>query len=109
MYFFRLQIPDPACAALANALLCDLGIITESDTRSVIDTNKVRRWKKKVANHLEKERQKDVLGAKCIGVDGKKDKNALIMVSSEGQEGEFFISKETATLDHHTFTINSGK
>ena len=74
----------------------------------MIYTNKIIRWKKKVSSHLEKVRLPDVVGAKVIGIDGKKDKNSLTMVTIEGQDGDLFIQRQHTTLDHHTFTINSG-
>lgn len=74
----RYGISDRAGAAIVSATLQDIGLVTESDTSSVIDRSKIRRARAQTrssgaaVNVLEGD---DSLI--CISFDGRKDKTML--------------------------------
>jgi len=63
----RFQLSDRSAAAIANAVLKDVGIISENDRSMVIDRNKIRRERQKVL-YCERESK-----ATTIFFDGRKD------------------------------------
>ena len=73
----RYQISDMAAAALANGLMKDFEIITRTNKLEVVDAAKIAREKKRVAGGVLNDRERDMQQLKCIGLDGKKDKNSL--------------------------------
>ena len=102
---FRYEISDEAAAALANGLLRDFNIVSDSSNHEVLDGAKVRREKVRVGDHEVKERGEVKL--KCIGTDGKKVKKAKAIKVNE-INGEKTITKTTDTIDYYTYTIESG-
>ena len=98
---------DPSLAAIANAVLCDFGIITKDDTKHVIDVNKIRREKARIGEKNIQERLKDLQAMEVIGTDGKKDKGSLT-VEERLVNGQKIVSRRKESVDHHTFTIESG-
>ncbi|KAE8739810.1 hypothetical protein FOCC_FOCC014702 [Frankliniella occidentalis] len=67
----RFNISDRAAAALASALLLDVGLIQEHDTANIIDRSKVRRERDKVRQTLL-ERNK-ITEPESLYFDGRKD------------------------------------
>ena len=102
---FRYEISDEAAAALANGLLRDFNIVSDSSNHEVLDGAKVRREKVRVGDHEVKERGEVKL--KCIGTDGKKVKKAKAIKVNE-INGEKTITRTTDTIDYYTYTIESG-
>jgi DNA integrity scanning protein DisA with diadenylate cyclase activity len=72
---FRYGVSDYAAAALANALLKDFGIITNTDRVEVIDSSKISREKRRIGATSVIDREQDILKLQCIGLDSKKDAN----------------------------------
>jgi len=79
----RHGISDRSAAAVASAVLEDLGLITASDSTNVIDQSKVRRERKKTRDELCS-REPDSVGLRCLGFDGRKDKT--IVNTKEGSK-----------------------
>ena len=105
---FRYGISDYGAAALANALLKDFDLITNSDRAEVIDPSKISREKRRIGVASVAEREDDILHLKCIGLDSKRDADVpVILQSQEGENVRIFKTK--ATVDHLTFTVESGK
>ncbi len=67
---FRYEISDEAAAALANGLLRDFNIVSDSLNHEVLDGAKVLREKVRVGDHEVKERGEVKL--KCIELMGRK-------------------------------------
>jgi hypothetical protein len=106
--FFRFGISDYAAAALANGLLKDLGYITDTDHMEVVDPSKISREKRRICAVSLTDREKDMIGLKCIGLDSKRDANALVI--QEVQDGDNMKAYRTsATVDNLTFTAESGE
>jgi len=105
---FRYGVSDYAAAALANGLLKDFGLITNSDRVEVIDPSKISREKRRIGIASIAEREEDTHRLHCIGLDSKRDANVPVILQSE--EGEAVrIFKTKATVDHLTFTAESGE
>jgi len=68
----RYAVSDRAAAAIASAVLEDVGLITNEDKTSVIDRNKLRRERLKKRRKLQHEQTLDVL--RGLYFDGRKDK-----------------------------------
>jgi hypothetical protein len=94
-------------AALANALLRDLGIIHKTDTVGVIDAAKVQREKRRVCAKTLDEVEPAFQQLTAIGVDSKRDSKVPIIeeVTKDGITSTF---RYTATVDHLTITAESG-
>ena len=104
---FRYGLSDYAAAALANALLKDFGIITATDRVDVLDPSKISREKKKIGAAAIVEREPDIYQLECIGLDSKRDSDVpVILKIQEGEEIRDF--KTRATVEHLTFTVESG-
>jgi len=73
----RFGITDRAGAALANALMWDQGVVTETDKSELVDRNKIRREKARVGTLLLAERDAHVQNLTCIGFDSKKDQKVI--------------------------------
>ena len=103
------NVSDRAAAALATALLRDLGLVTDSDTKMVVDRYCIRRRRCKLRLARVKERHSEIMGLKCIGFDGKKDKGTKIERQVE-VDGTIVTRYGTKTEDHMVFTEGpSGK
>nr|XP_047146113.1 uncharacterized protein LOC124818986 [Hydra vulgaris] len=85
----RYGISDEAAAAVANALLQDIGYLHLND---VIDPSKMKREKKRVCFNASFEQSK---------VSNIKEQRDI--------DGEINLCKSTSTVDHLTFTIESGE
>jgi hypothetical protein len=97
-----------AAAALANALMKDLGFITETDRVDVLDANKIQREKRRMCAASVQEHSADLRELKYIGLDSKRDAKSLVI--QEVLEGDVLTAfKTTAVVDHLTFTVESGK
>ena len=69
----RFQISDRAAAALANAVLKDVGLVTENDKKLVIDKNKLRRERQKYREDIRQNQSKFFHMINGVYVDGRKD------------------------------------
>nr|XP_047124882.1 uncharacterized protein LOC100215826 isoform X1 [Hydra vulgaris] len=100
----RYGISDEAAAAVANALLQDIGYLHLND---VIDPSKMKREKERVCFNASFEQSK-VSNIKAISLDSKRNKNSLVYEQRD-IDGEINLCKSTSTVDHLTFTIESGE
>jgi hypothetical protein len=103
----RYEVADEAAAALANALLLDLGILTADNSPITIDPKKIQREKARVCSDVSKIAEQTHQSVHCIGVDSKRDKGSLVFEEFE-EEGKKCLRRTTATVDHLTFTVESG-
>lgn len=73
----------------------------------MIDPSKISREKRRIGAASLAEREQDIFQLQCIGLDSKKDANVPVVLQEEvGEEVRVFKTK--ATVDHLTFTIESG-
>jgi hypothetical protein len=73
----------------------------------VIDPSKISREKRRVGAASITEREQDMLNLECIGLDSKRDTNVPVVL--QGQDGdESRVFKTKASVDHLTFTVESG-
>ncbi|XP_065639673.1 uncharacterized protein LOC124815345 [Hydra vulgaris] len=100
----RYGISDEAAGAVANALLQDIGYLHLND---VIDPSKIKKEKERVCFNASFEQSK-VSNIKAIGLDSKRNKNSLVYEQRD-IDGETNLCKSTSTVDHLTFTIESGE
>jgi hypothetical protein len=107
LYFLRYGVSDYAAAAIANGLLKDYGYITEEDRHHVIDPSKIAREKRRIGMSSLGERRAGVFNVKCIGLDSKRDADSLVIQLHE-EDGVTTAYKTKATVDHITFTVESG-
>jgi hypothetical protein len=106
--YYRYGVSDYAAAALANGLLKDFGIITPTDRVEVLDPSKISREKRRISAASICERSPELTELKCIGLDSKRDANALVI--QRVQEGEEIRAYKTSTtLDNLSFTVESGR
>jgi hypothetical protein len=109
LYFvFRYDLSDACAAALANGLLKDFNIISETDRDEVIDTFKVQREKQRMCAEKIAERSPDLQNLTCIGLDSKKDSRALL-INTVGEGDDMRVFKSSGTVDNLTFTVESGQ
>jgi hypothetical protein len=92
-------------AALANALLKDLGLL--KDQSSVIDAAKIQREKMRVCAQTIEELEPALKHLTAIGIDTKRDAKVPIMqeVTTKNITSTF---RFTATVEHMTVTAESG-
>ena len=71
----RFGVSDNATAAICNATLLDYGVLTNDNTKDVIDAKKVQRHKDKVYKELQAKADMKLNegGLLCILFDGRKD------------------------------------
>ena len=67
----------------------------------------MKREKEQVYLHASFEQSK-ISNIKAIGLDSKRNKNSLVY-EERHIDGEIKLYKSTSTVDHLTFTIESGK
>ncbi len=78
---------------MANGLLKDFGIISDNDSDEVIDSFKIQREKQRMCVEKVQERSLDLQNLTCIGLDSKRDTNALLMNTiTDGEEATFSAS-----------------
>ena len=106
----RYQISDRAAAALATGLLKDLGKISDTDKSLVLDRYKVRRDRKSRQKERKKKKKEESSGGiKCIGFDGKKDKNTKVLEEVE-INGNIMMKQASKSEEHIVFVEEpSGK
>ena len=93
----RYKISDCAGAALATALLEDLGVISTDSFQYVFDKYKIRRARLQNRNKQQKKKEKEIEGnIHCIRTDGKRDKKTKVIKESE-VNGEVVEVKEEVT------------
>ena len=101
----RYEISDRAGAALATALMKDLDMIDTGNTKYVTDKNKIRRERQILRNSLKFQHKCDNTNLiKCIGFDGKKDKNTKVLMHNDQCK-----KYEEITEEHIVFTNESSK
>ena len=69
---------DRAAAAAYNAALKTVGIINDSDDKLATDKSKIRRARESFGakqNKKQKDKIRETGGLRCIGADGKRNKN----------------------------------
>ncbi|XP_047143786.1 uncharacterized protein LOC105849369 [Hydra vulgaris] len=97
----RYGISDEAAAAVANALLQDIGYL------HLNKPSLLKREKERVCFNANFEQSK-VSNIKAICLDTKYNKNSLIYEQRD-IDGEIKLCKSTSTVDHLTFTFESGE
>ena len=85
----------------------DFGLITNTERSEVIDPSKISREKKRIGATSIIEREEDILHLECIGLDSKRDTNVPVILQKQ-EEGVVKVFKTKATVDHITFTAESG-
>nr|CAH7728928.1 unnamed protein product [Callosobruchus chinensis] len=99
-------VSDRAAAAIASAVLQDVGIVTEENLTNVIDKNKVRRARGKARSLLRKEQVSTKIHIKSIYFDGRKDKT----IYQEKKEHVSIIEEPGSVyVGHVSPTSSSGK
>ena len=69
----RYRLSDRCTAAVATAVLRDLGLVTEENDLAIIDRSKVRRERERVGTNEVNQRLPDVTELTCIGFDSRND------------------------------------
>ena len=91
-------------AALITAIFEDIKLITSDNNKLVFDRFKISRQRKKRREQRDKENRDTARGEiKCIGIDGKRDKNTKTMVEKE-VNGSISKVREEKTEEHIVFT-----
>jgi hypothetical protein len=73
----------------------------------VIDPSKISREKRRIGATSVIDREQDILKLQCIGLDSKKDANVPVLLQ-EQQGEDVRVFKTKASVDHLTFTVESG-
>lgn len=73
----RTGVSDRSASLIANAVLQDLGVVSQEDTSKLVDRSKIRRERKKRRLEL-KDISKDNLAVTGVYFDGRKDKTLVI-------------------------------
>ena len=83
-------------AEIATAALIDAGVITDNDTRLVIDHNKIKRAQEKLSKELEKEFDKKICdgGVSCMFLDGRLDDTKVMLVCEDSDKNFPGLIKE---------------
>ena len=83
-------------AEIATAVLIDAGVITEKDTRLVIDHNKVKRAQEKLTKEFKKEFDKKICddGVSCMFFDGRLDDTKVMLVCDDSDKNFPGLIKE---------------
>ena len=93
-------------AALATAVLVDVGLVTEDDSSLVIDHHHIQRDRKKVINSLSQDadaRHRNE-AISCIFFDGRK--NWTNVMEEDPETGHFYQSR--VKMEHIVVTIEPG-
>ena len=104
MLYERYQLSDRAGAALANAVMTDLGFINENYETNVIDRNKLRRARKRCREELRKEEDANFASVNGIYFDGQKDGTMVITQSDEGKK-----YRKTVLEEHYVIVGEPGE
>lgn len=91
----RFGVSDRAGAAVATSVLQDVGLITEEDSSSIVDRNKLRRERKR--KRIEVIKTKDNLQG--LFFDGRKDKT-LVIEQVESKTYRKTVTEEHVVLVH---------
>ena len=102
----RYGISDRAAAALYNAALKTVNLISDDETKLVVDKSKVRRAREIFSakqKNLRQERLQAGGGIQCLGTDGKRDKKTRVCEVQiiNGEPKEKFSIK---TREHIVYT-----
>ena len=99
----RCGLSDRSVAIIVNAALEDLGYITKTNTKMILDRSKVRRERQKHRKRIQKE--EDMLWNAVTGiyVDGKRDATLTTKQRPNGKH-----CKETILEDHHVVVGEPG-
>ena len=101
----KLGIGDRVGAALVTALLEDLNMVTPDDRTNVIDIYKIRREKLRVRSIQKEKKRTEIKGKlKCVGFDGKSDKNTKVFLEMIKDDGDIELVKDEITEDHVVYT-----
>ena len=85
----RYNISDMCGAALITAIFEDIKWITSDNSKLVFDRFKIRRQRKKRREERVKENKSTAQGKiRCIGVDGKRDKQTKTLVEKNERSNE---------------------
>ena len=98
---------DRAAAALATGLLRDVGLVTDTDTQMVVDRYSIRRRRCKIRLERVRERHGEVMGLRCLGFDGKRDKGTKVEKQVE-VNGSVVTRYGTKTEEHVVFVEDPG-
>ena len=73
-------------AEIATATLIDFGIVTDEDSRLVIDHNKVKRAQETLAAEIRQDFEEEIKknGVSCIFFDGRQDETKVMMEWEDG-------------------------
>ena len=106
----RYRVSDRAAAALYNAALKTVGLITDDDKNLVVDKSNIRRSRDIFASKQKKMRSEGLKkkgGIQCLGTDGKRDKKTKVCEIEivNGVENKKFSTK---TREHIVYTEEPG-
>ena len=100
----RYNISDGAGAALATALLEDIGMISDEKKDLVFDRFKIRRARQRNRTIKKKKQQASLEGKLfCIGTDGKRDKKTKVIIEKE-VNNNLVESRAEVTEEHIVYT-----
>jgi hypothetical protein len=87
--------------------LKDFGLITADNRIDVLDPSKISREKRRISSASLSQRNEDLSNIMCIGLDSKRDAGSLV-IETRTEGGKTTAFKTKATVDHLTFTTESG-
>jgi hypothetical protein len=73
----------------------------------VLDPSKISREKRRISSASLSQRNEDLTNIRCIGLDSKRDAGSLV-IETRTEGGKTTAFKTKATVDHLTFTTESG-
>jgi hypothetical protein len=73
----------------------------------VLDPSKISREKRRISSASLSQRNEDLSNIRCIGLDSKRDAGSLV-IETRTEGGKTTAFKTKATVDHLTFTTESG-
>lgn len=98
----RTGISDRSAAAIASAVLEDVGLIKNEDKTKVIDRMKVRRQRKNLRSNLQKQSRSEPLKIRGLYFDGRRDKTLI----QEKKENKYY--RKTITEEHYVLVEEPG-
>ena len=84
-----------------------MGYVSENNQDEVVDRHKIEREKTRVSCKHLKDREQGTLNLTCVGLDSKRDNNVPVLEEII-KDGKKKVFKSKATVDHLTFTAESG-
>ena len=73
----------------------------------MLDPSKISREKRRISSASLSQRNEDLSNIRCIGLDSKRDAGSLV-IETRTEGGKTTAFKTKATVDHLTFTTESG-